>query len=111
MPRLTPQAAKTARLFSFFRIIALIEGITTVLLFFVAMPLKYGWDNPLWVQVMGPLHGYAFIAYIVLMLLVMRGAAWTAQDKTRAMLASLVPLGTFVNDPYLKRRGTEVYRG
>ena len=29
-----------------FRFVALAEGITTLALFFIAMPMKYGWDNP-----------------------------------------------------------------
>ncbi|WP_434287111.1 DUF3817 domain-containing protein [Celeribacter sp. SCSIO 80788] len=102
-------APQNKRLFSLFRVIALIEGVTTILLFFVAMPIKYGLENPSWVKVMGPVHGYAFLAYIALMLIVMRGIGWQGRDKGRAFVASLVPLGTFINDPFLKRRGVEVY--
>lgn len=105
----TTPSTKQKHLFSLFRLIALIEGVTTILLFFVAMPIKYGWEDPSWVQLMGPIHGYAFLAYIALMLIVMRGMAWQARDKGRAFVASLVPLGTFINDPFLKRRGTEIY--
>ena len=44
-------------LFTAFRIVAIVEGITTLALFFVAMPIKYMLHDPLWVQIVGPLHG------------------------------------------------------
>lgn len=92
------------RLYTLFRQIAFVEGVTTILLFFVAMPIKYGLGDPLWVQIIGPIHGYAFVAYLVMMVVALRGLGWPAGDWARTALASLVPLGTFLNDPFLKRR-------
>jgi integral membrane protein len=92
------------RMFGLFRLVALIEGVTTLVLFFVAMPIKYGLDNPSWVQLWGPIHGYAFVAYIGLMVLVLRGRGWGAGDWMRTTFASFVPFGTFLNDGFLKRR-------
>ncbi|NVK45601.1 MAG: DUF3817 domain-containing protein [Rhodobacteraceae bacterium] len=109
-PDLQSDKTVTGRnLFALFRVIAVIEGVTTLLLFLVAMPIKYGLDDASWVKLMGPLHGYAFLVYIALMLVVMRGPFWRARDLTRAALASLVPFGTFLNDPHLKRRGQDIY--
>jgi len=84
-----------------FRRIALVEGVTTLLLFFVAMPVKYLLDDPQWVQ---PVHGYAFLAYLVVMIWALRGRGWSTGDWTRTTLASFVPFGTFLNDPFLRRR-------
>lgn len=97
-----------AYLFPLFRVTALIEGITTILLFCVAMPIKYAMDDPSWVAVIGPVHGYAFLAYIVIMLVALRGPGWTGWDMARAGVASLIPFGTFLNDPYLVRRRAEI---
>ena len=109
-PDFSSQKQPTGRnLFALFRVIAVIEGVTTLLLFLVAMPIKYGLDDASWVRLMGPLHGYAFLVYIALMLVVMRGPFWQGRDLTRAALASLVPFGTFLNDPHLKRRGQDIY--
>lgn len=91
-------------LFTAFRIAAIVEGITTLALFFVAMPIKYMLHDPLWVQIVGPLHGYAFLLYIALMAVLMRKAPWTNADVVRASLASLIPFGTFLNDGAIKRR-------
>lgn len=92
------------RLFHAFRVIAFVEGATTILLFFVAMPLKYAWDMPQAVQVMGPIHGYAFVAYILGMIAALIGRGWSAADWLRTAGAALFPLGTVLNDPFLRRR-------
>lgn len=103
MTRPTPSPLQD-RLFGAFRLVALVEGVTTLMLFFVAMPIKYAMDDPSWVQLWGPIHGYAFLAYIGLMIVALRGRGWNAGDWTRTTLASFLPFGTFVNDPFLKRR-------
>lgn len=87
-----------------FRIIGLIEGITTVALFFIAMPLKYIGGNPALVPPVGMTHGWAFIAYIIAMVVILRGRGFTPFEWFRTTLAAFIPLGTFLNDPFLKRK-------
>lgn len=98
---------RSHRLFATFRLIAVVEGITTILLFLAAMPVKYMLGNPSWVHVMGPIHGYAFLAYVALMIAALWGRNWSSADWLRTFLASLVPFGTFLNDPFLTRRMAE----
>ena len=50
----------------FFKIVATLEGISLLLLLFVAMPLKYIFDLPEFVRVIGMAHGLLFIGYIIL---------------------------------------------
>ena len=50
------------------RIASVIEGATLLLLFLVAMPLKYVADTPLAVSIVGPIHGAAFLIYTALVL-------------------------------------------
>lgn len=78
-----------------FRQVAWIEGLSFVLLLFVAMPLKYFAGFPIAVRVVGMLHGLLFIAYIVTLLLAASRAGWTAKKTALAFLASLVPFATF----------------
>lgn len=94
-------------LFRVFRLVAVFEGITTLVLFFVAMPIKYWLGDPGWVQLWGPIHGYAFLAYLVLMALALRGRGWGAAGWLRTTLASFYPFGTFLNDRFLVRRWAE----
>jgi integral membrane protein len=80
-----------------------LEGVSWLILLFVAMPMKYMAANPAWVKVVGPIHGALFVA---LMLVV--GIAWI--DKSLkfkqalfVMIASVVPFGTFLMDRHLAR--------
>lgn len=45
------------------RRLALLEGLTLLLLIFVAVPLKYAVHWPLGVRIIGPIHGLAFLVY------------------------------------------------
>lgn len=86
-----------------FRAIALIEGLTTVVLFFVAMPLKYVFANPVLVPPVGMAHGIAFILYILVMIPALATSRASVGGWLRTALAAFVPLGTFFNDGYLRR--------
>lgn len=100
----TSATSKRKSIFNFFRIVAIVEGITTLLLFFIAMPMKYLFDIPKAVTVVGTIHGYAFVAYIVAMVVALWGRNWTPIEWARTTFASFFPFGTFLNDPFLKRK-------
>lgn len=93
-----------------FRYIGILEGITTLALFLVAMPAKYWFGLPGLVPPVGMIHGVAFITYIVAMLVCLWGRGFTPWEWTRTLLASFFPFGTFLNDPMLarKQRAAEV---
>lgn len=86
-----------------FRWIALIEGVTTLALFLVAMPLKYVFGNPVLVPPVGWIHGVAFLAYVAAMVVALPGNGFSLVGWLRTFVASLVPFGTFINDPYVRR--------
>ena len=44
-----------------------IEGISTIFLFCVAMPLKYGFDMPQVVSLAGQIHGGLFVLLVALL--------------------------------------------
>jgi integral membrane protein len=88
----------------FFRWVALFEGVTTLVLFFVAMPLKYWLGNPVLVPPAGMTHGIAFLAYVAVMLITLPGRGFSLMGWLRTAAASLVPFGTFLNEPYLRRQ-------
>lgn len=86
-----------------FRIVALLEGLSFILLLFVAMPLKYWMGMPLAVRIVGSLHGALFLAFVGLLGHVGPKRSWSMKKMSLAFLASLVPFGTFVLDRSLKR--------
>jgi integral membrane protein len=87
-----------------FRHVAFVEGVTTLVLFLVAMPIKYLAGNPEPVRITGWIHGVAFLAYMVMMVVALRGRGWTWPEWARTFAASLVPFGTFANAAFLRQR-------
>jgi integral membrane protein len=86
-----------------FRTIAILEGISFIVLLFIAMPLKYYAGLPLAVKYTGWAHGVLFIFYILLLLQVKIEYDWSFKKTFLAFIASLLPFGTFVLDKSLKK--------
>lgn len=85
------------------RYVALMEGVSWLLLLFIAMPVKYMMDNPYPVKVIGMGHGVLFIAFVALLTLVLRQKAISNAMGAKVFIASLIPFGTFMVDGKLKR--------
>lgn len=81
-----------------FRIIAFLEGMSYLILLFIAMPLKYYAGMPWAVKQVGMAHGVLFLLFIVALIHVMFVHKWSIGKGILAFLASLVPFGTFVLD-------------
>ena len=86
-----------------FRYVAFFEGITTLALFCVAVPLKYWLGDPRLVPPVGAIHGGAWLLYVAAMALCLPGKGLSAWGWLRTFVAALVPFGTFLNDPSLRR--------
>lgn len=88
------------------RAAGLIEGVSALVLFFIAMPMKRifhmaeGHDAVLWV---GSIHGVLFIAYALITFVAWGKGALTFKLVAYAAVASIVPFGPFVIDRVLKR--------
>ena len=78
-----------------FKFIAFWEGVSLLLLLLVAMPLKYIWQMPQMVSVVGMAHGVLFLAYVVLAFMVYSELKWSLKTLAIVLLASIIPFGTF----------------
>lgn len=86
-----------------FRIVAFAEGMSYLLLLFIAVPVKYILDNDLFVKILGMPHGVFFIIYILLAIRFVLIKKPSVKDSMIILIASLVPFGTFyVDRKYLK---------
>ena len=65
------------------------------------MPLKYGANMPEPNLFMGMIHGVLFIAYCLWVLLVAKQLKWNFKIIFFALIASLLPFGTFIADKKL----------
>ena len=79
------------------------EGISYLVLLFIAMPLKYMFDYPMAVKVNGWVHGFLFVVYIAAVLRTAWLIKWDYLRVGIALFASLVPFATFVLDKKLKQ--------
>jgi integral membrane protein len=85
------------------RIIAFTEGVSFLILLFVAMPLKYIWGQPAAVKNFGSVHGLLFVLYILYVLLCKIEYNWTIKKALILLGISIIPFGNFYADKhYLK---------
>ena len=87
----------------FFKIIALLEGTSLLLLLLFAMPMKYMFQEPIFVKSIGMAHGILFIVYIILAIIQKMVSNWSFKKFGIISVASIIPFGTFyVDKKYLK---------
>lgn len=77
------------------RLIAILEGISYLVLLFVAMPLKYMAGDPRAVQLVGMLHGWLFVLYCLLLVLAHFQCKWNWGKTILGFVLSFIPFGTF----------------
>jgi integral membrane protein len=90
------------------RWVGIAEGISFLVLLFIAMPIKYALGIPEVVKYVGWAHGVLFIAYVIAVFAAIGAMKWNWFWTLVALAASLIPFGTFVLDKQLKRRQLEL---
>ncbi|MBK7232063.1 MAG: DUF3817 domain-containing protein [Saprospiraceae bacterium] len=81
------------------RILGFLEGITLLGLVFIAVPMKYLFDNPEWSKTLGPIHGAIFIVFMLNTFSLSIEHNWSFKSFTwKILLASFIPFGTFYID-------------
>jgi integral membrane protein len=85
------------------RQLAIIEGVSTLVLFFVAMPLKYFAGMPLAVTVAGSIHGFLFIALVIMLLIAITKVPISLGLAAAGLVAAVVPGGPFLLERRLAR--------
>lgn len=101
------RATLAARQLRWLRITALAEATTLILLVGVAVPLKHLGDWPFAVRFLGPLHGFAFVAYVWLVLQSLGAGLLSRGEAFRLAAAAFVPVASFLTVPFLTRRIAE----
>ena len=85
------------------RLVGTLEGISFLLLLFVAMPMKYLLGNPILVKYVGMGHGVLFIAFLAVLFVVCEKQKWSLTMFLMGLIASILPFGPFVFDAKLKK--------
>jgi integral membrane protein len=86
-----------------FRYVALTEA-TTFLALLVASVVKNTGGSEIGVQILGPIHGLLFIAYVVIALQLRVPEEWTTKQTVWILVGAVLPFGGYVVDWWLLRR-------
>lgn len=73
-----------------------------MLLLGVAMPLKYAFDLPLAVRLVGWAHGVLFVAFVYALAVAAADAGWPLRRVALIFLGGLLPFGPFLLDKQLR---------
>ena len=83
-----------------FKWISILEGLSFLILLFIAMPLKYIYEMPQMVQQVGMAHGVLFIAYVLGGILLYKPMNWSLKQIAVILGCSVLPFGPF----YVERK-------
>ena len=79
-----------------FRVMAYIVGVLLLVLVFVAVPLRYLADQPFLVSIIGPIHGFLYMVYLVTAFDLAVRARWPFVRTVLVLLAGTVPVMSFL---------------
>ncbi|SDM89801.1 DUF3817 domain-containing protein [Sediminibacillus halophilus] len=86
-----------------FRIFGMIEGTSLVVLLFIAMPLKYIAGFPEVVTLVGSLHGFFFVVYLLVIAYTTFKIRWAFRWLFGSLLVAFIPFGNYVLDYRLQK--------
>jgi len=78
--------------------LGIIEGLSTLFLFFVAMPMKYMYEEPLAVKIAGPVHGFLFLGLVALFIIGKTLIPLPTKIFVWGLVGAVLPFGPFVVD-------------
>ena len=83
------------------RTVGIVEGISTLVLFGIAMPMKYIGGMPMAVTVVGSIHGVLFLTLCSMFALGMKRIPISPWLTAAGIAGAVVPFGPFVVDRWL----------
>jgi integral membrane protein len=87
------------------RIVGFLEGISLLVLLFVAVPVKYVFGDAILVRIIGPVHGMLFLLFVLNTLGAGIEQRWNFRTTTwKVLLACIIPFGTFYIDRKILRK-------
>ena len=101
-----PRKMKLATALGQLRLLAILEGISYLLLI-PTIILKYGFDMGLPNKIVGSIHGLLFILYSIWVVYYARKVKWNLTKTLICLAASFVPIATFIIDQKILKREPE----
>lgn len=85
------------------RVACFIEGLSYLVMLFIAMPLKYFMHIPEVVSVVGMIHGIIIIIYVIIVTYVSIVIRWSIGWILGSLIVTFIPFGNFFLDAKLRR--------
>jgi integral membrane protein len=89
-----------------FRFMGLLEGSSLLILLFLAMPLKYFFEIPEAVSVVGSIHGFLFVSYCLTIVYMTFVVKWPFIYSVIAVVVAFIPFGNILFDRKLQKLET-----
>ncbi|MCP4173818.1 MAG: DUF3817 domain-containing protein [Fuerstiella sp.] len=86
------------------RRMGIIEGVSTLILFGIAMPLKYVAGMPMAVRIAGSVHGFLFVGLVAMLIMAVKRIPISNRMAFAGIIAAVVPFGPFVYDRWLTKK-------
>ena len=87
-----------------YRVMAFIVGTGLLVLVFVGVPLQYAANHPAVVEIVGPIHGFLYIVYLVAAADLARRARFTLPQMAAMVGAGFLPFLAFIIEHRVSRR-------
>jgi integral membrane protein len=87
-----------------YRVMAYIVGVGLLILVFVGVPLQYAANEPGVAEVVGPIHGFLYIVYLLAALDLARRARFTLLQMAAMVGAGFLPFLAFIIERRVRQR-------
>ena len=81
-----------------------LEGLSNIALFFIAMPMKYIFEDDRLIYPIGMAHGVLFVGFCFYLVLTGFVQKWKLSEVGWGFLSSLIPVGTFIFDAKILKK-------
>ena len=90
-----------------FRVMAIVAGVMSLLLWFVDLPVVYLFNNPDWKAAVAWIpfvHGWVYFAYVIVALQFSVKAKWPIRKILGLLLAGTLPVASLIAERRVVRR-------
>lgn len=80
------------------RLLGFVEAVSFLVLLLIAMPLKYMFDMPIGVRIVGMTHGFLFVGFVMGLLYAWTSDLINGKRMGMGVVAAVIPCGPFFLD-------------
>jgi integral membrane protein len=91
-----------------YKVMAYMVGVGLLVLVLVGVPLQYGANVPQVAEIVGPIHGFLYIVYLLAAVDLARRARFTLLQMAAMVAAGFLPFLAFIIERRVERRVRDV---